>query len=316
MTGTHLADDLQAGAPAGDCPHCGQPFTQLIDGRCPSCGERVANADVTSDDNTPYAQALAEGRHGWRGMCRWVYTANKKRLTHLGLMRASRYSRRFGRVNLILLALCVGFAVFANLGWHQVVPAPGLLAASPAPEGKGWLKAFDTIDVDGPEKAVALWWNLPWATVAGVAAFLIAWIVGQVLIGIVGRGAQRSLGSGAAHRLRCAVHYSTAWALLLSAAALTLALVPLGQVLEVLGWARLPELVYRVPAVLLAVTGALVWYLWLVRLAQTTPPEGRPPAVRYMLLRVPVIVLVIVGGTVYGCWVGADGLMRQLGLHW
>jgi len=311
---TEQAWETEARRAAGEplCPACGRASPPVVDGRCGACGERLADGDVTSDDHTPYAEALAAGRRGYRQMCAWVYIANKQRLRHLGLTRPSRASRRFARLSVLWLAMASALAVFANAGWHS----------GPSPLGKGWwcLVVGSAAAAAGPgvtSGASGLWWNLPWATIAGVGTFVLAIAIGFFLLWSVKCGAQRSLQGGArgAPRLICAVQYSTAWVQPIALGLLVMAMSSVARIAGPLGWLRIPGVVFLLPAVLLTVVGLLLWWLWCVRLGQVTPQETRAAVSRYFLIWGPLwclLVLVLAAG---GVWYLADDLMRALKLQ-
>lgn len=295
------------------CGACGKTVTQPIDGRCNFCGERLHDADVTSEDHTPYAIAIAEGRRGWRNMCRWVYTAGSQRLRHLGLSRMSRASRRFSRINLWLFAAVAALTVFANSGWRVVTPQPGVLAESLEPAGKGWWQIASS-----PEHADALWWNPAWALVVGAATLILAVIEGSLLLIVIGRRASRAARGSADEppRLRCAMQYSTAWTHLLSLALFVMLFAPLVHLSAGLHWGKIPNAVFRVPAALLVIAGLLLWWLWCIRLGQTMPQANRRRVQRFFVLWMPLIVALVVGGTIYGSLYGAAHLAQALNLNW
>lgn len=314
MTGQVPAIGSRAVEIATRCPACGRDVPAPREGRCPYCGERLHDASVTSDDHTPYAEALAAGQRAFLAMSRWVYRAGKQRLSHLALTRPSRASRRYATWSLLLLALLAGIAAFTNSGWHAVRNVPG---ASLAPEGKGWWQAVERSD-PAASGIRALWWNLPWATVVGVATLALTLIAGAIVLAGVGRGAQRAIRGRLAGQplLRCAVHYSTAWAHLLSLAAALFALAPAVELGEVLGWGRWSSGIFLVPAGVSAVAGMLLWWFWCVRLGQATPAETRSAATRYFVVWAPLWGLVLGGGLGYGAWVGAAPLAQALHLRW
>lgn len=298
------------------CPACGRQVYTAVEGRCPFCGERLHDADVTSDDHTPYAEAGAAGFRAYRLMCRWVYGANKQRLAHLGLVRPSHASRKFARQSLLIASVATAIFVFANAGWHVVQP---ISAERTQPQGKGWWQAIDRGDSTlGAHAGAALWWNLPWATVAAVAALVLTLVVGFVLVWWVGRGAQRALRGSlqGTPRLRCAVQYSTAWVQPLVLALVILAMSPIGWLVGTSNLGRLSAPVFQLPAALLAAAGLLLWWLWCVRLGQTTPAETRTAVSRYFLLWTPLWCALIAGAAICGAWYAAPHLMRTMNLHW
>ncbi len=303
------------------CAACGQALGTLVDGRCPRCGERVVEDDVTSEDHTPYAVALAAGESGWRTMWRWVVTAPDRRLAHLGLARPSAASRRFARINILLFAFLLALTVLVNYprAWHPVQTGPGSIATT-APEGKGWWQVIDRSSEKRSRfddvAVVELWWNVPYAVIVSSAALVGGILVSFLVLGVVGSRAERTLmrAGGPATGLRCAVHYGTAWIHLLTLAALLLLPAPLADIAAVAGWAQVSPLIFRGAAVLVAVAGVCLWWFWLIRLGQATPRGVRRRAVRYFLVGAPFWVVLLGGGAVYGLYVGAAQIGPALGL--
>lgn len=302
------------------CRNCGKTVAVPIKGRCAYCGERLDDPDVTSDDHTPYAEAVAAGTRGHRKMRRWVYRANKQRLAHLALLRPSRASRRFARINVFNLSAALALAVFFHSGWHnEKLRTPAALAEAAAPQGKGWWQAIDAASrARETGDLLAVWWNPAWALLSAAATFALAAIVMSVLIAVVSRGAAGALHGAqqGSTRLRCAVQYSTAWLHWLALAAVITALIPLARLADQAGWGRFPIPILQIAAVILALIGLLMWWLWGVRLAQTTQPETRRSVVRFFLLWAPLWSAAIMAGTVYGLWRATDPLARILNLHW
>jgi hypothetical protein len=301
------------------CLTCGVPVEHPVDGRCPRCGERLPTGDASGEDLTPYAVALAEGRRGWWRMVRWVCGANRQRLTHVGLLRPSRASRRFARWNTLLLAVAVAFAVFANAGFRSVRRGPATIIGRAEPLGKGWWQAVHPSGgslADG--QLAALWWNPPWAITLAAAAFALTTIIASIVIASVGRGAQRSLRGElrGQQRLRCAVHYSTAWLTGLALGAVLSVLAPLNLLSEALRGPKVSGAVAYVPAVLVTVGVGLSWWFWCIRLGQTTPQSTRSAVTRYFLVWAPLLAALLVGATAYGVWIGSPLLAQRLNLSW
>jgi len=154
--------------------------------------------------------------------------------------------------------------------------------------------------------------------VACVGTLVLTLAVGAIIVAIVARGAQRRLRGRmrGTPRLRCAVHYSTAWLHLLTLGALIMVAAPLSRIAAAAGWGRWPVSVVRIPAVLSGVLGMAMWWFWCVRLGQAMPAESRSTVTRYFVLWAPLWGLVLGGGAVYGAWVGAAPLAEALHLQW
>jgi len=254
----------------------------------------VADAAVTGEDRTPYAQELETGRaRRWR-MVRWVIRARQERICHLGLMRPSRASGRFARRNILLLAIAVGLAVFANCGWHVVERGPGIDAGRDHPTGRSWARVAefqsDPARYHRDVQPISLWWNPPWATTGAAVCFLVAWITLAVMVAGIGLGARRAAGGPAGGcRLHCAVQYSTAWMALLGVAAVLFVLRPLSYLRPWIGspaWSK-PRVV-DTAAVLACAAVVMLWWFWLLRSAAAAPPARRHRARRFFMLTAPV----------------------------
>ena len=305
------------------CPACGQPLETLVGGCCPLCEHTVEGADVTSEDHTPYARALTDGVRGYGAMCRWVWAAGKHRLNHLGLCQPSPASRRFTWTSVTLFSAAIVLAVFSNAGWHVVTRAPGSLATSPAPQGRGWWRAVtrpanpqdrfaDVLDTD-------LWWNLPYAILTALATGIVVMISGLLLARLIGWLTRRALRGQSREepRLVCAVAYSTAWLVWMTLATIIIALRPLAQLSRVGQWpVAVPSAFFEVPAAILVMAGMLMWWFWLIRLAQTTPKDSQASVGRIFLIWTPPWTAFFVALVVFGYREGAPRLAKALNLAW
>ena len=254
------------------CPLCGQNTKALVNGRCSLCGHVVLQRGTTGDDSTPYARSRIEGRPGWRQMCGWVFGASESRLAHLVLVRSSTHSRRFARINFLVFTMLVFLISFALSGWHIVNEGPGTMSVRKTPAGDGWCKLYDNpVAAAQLEKgdivAAELWWNPSAAAITAVAAGIVVLVMGLVFFSLIVRGASKSLRqqSGSEDRLRCALHYGTAWLNFLNVALIILCFRPLGRIHGVFGWRFIASnAVFDVPAALLILAGLLLWWFWLV----------------------------------------------------
>jgi hypothetical protein len=256
-------------------------------------------------------------------MCRWVYAAGSQRLAHLSLMRPSAASRRFARLNALLLALTAAVAVFANTGWHVVQRGPGIDPTKAVPAGKGWGQVVarpPSLPVQADRVTpVSLWWNLPWAAMMAPITLVLTLATGLLLVWIIGRGSQRALrgASAGTPRLRCAVHYGTAGVNLVALALAVSILRPLGLVGQVRGWTLLKSpALFNIVIVLLALVGLASWWFWLIRLAETTPKETRRTASRYFVAWAPLWAVVLGGGVAGGIYVLMHRLGEYISLAW
>ncbi|NOX59904.1 MAG: hypothetical protein GXP29_13750 [Planctomycetes bacterium] len=280
--------------------------------------------NISRDDHTPYAVAREEGTRGFLTMCRWVWRSGKNRLAHLCLTRPSIHSRRFARINILLFAIAVMFCIFANASLHAVRRGPGIEGESATPTGKGWWQAVECADASGrirPSNITvsSVWINAPWAAVAGCIGLVSVLILGMVLMALVGSRAQRSvhLDDRVEPRLRAGIHYSTAWLVFLTLAALILCVRPLAVMKEVAGWPIIPKpLFVDATALLVGLMGLMLWWFWLIRLGGTVPERSRQSVTRFFVLWGPLTVAVLVGVAAYGLYLVAENLPHRLGLSW
>ena len=288
----------------------------MIEGRCPHCGDRVEASAVTAEDHTPYAMALADGRRGWWTMCRWVYGAGGQRLAHLGLSQPSPWSRRFARLNTLLLTAAVTASALANAGWHPVIRRPGIDAtAGSSPQGKGWVLAVARPNpLPTPmssEIPVGLWWNPALAAVGGVVALAAALVACTSSLWIIETRSQNALVGNhrGTDRLRCAIQYSTAAMPLLALAAAALIPRPVTWWGQTADWKTIPSPAwFSAPAILITLTTLLLWWFWLIRVGGTVPKEARRAVQLFFILQAPLWVI----GLVAGCGTGGYFLLRWL----
>jgi hypothetical protein len=292
--------------------------------RCPRCANPLTdNRDSTSEDQTPYAVAREAGQRGWGAMCRWVWKAGSQRLAHLGHLRESRASRRFARINIFMVSLAATIAAFTNVGWHTAYRGPGQGGTRTSPEGRGWVKLAERPTRPPPDisylVATQLWWNPLQAGIAGGGALLLTALAASVVTRALARGSQRSL-RGAYRgdpRLRCAVHYSTAWLPIQALAAIPAALRPVTDSADVAEWSfSPPRAAFHAAAAIILVVGLLFGWFWLIRLGEATPKETRGSVRNYFLIRAPLWVLVWAAVVVAPLVWGMPHLAQRLGLAW
>jgi len=307
------------------CPACGHRLTELVHGCCPLCDYVIADEPVTNADHSPYAESEHFGRKAWWAMCTWVWGAGAGRLAHLGLMRPSPASRRFGRINLLLLALVVAVCGLTLSGWHAVEIVPDAPDNAPqSPSGKGWyelasLPAGTPIGHSGPRRIIAWWWNPPQALIGAALAFLAALILMAVLMAILRLGLERSLKRRYRKqgRLAAALSYATAWSLPLIPAGLILALLPVCRLVAVADWpVQPPETIVYGLAAAMALLGVFMWWFGLLRLAATVPVRSRRKAAALCGLWMPLIAAALIAGSVWGLSLLHDAGTLSLHMQW
>ncbi len=213
---------------------------------------------------------------------------------------------------------------FALSGWHIVNEGPGTMSVRKTPAGDGWCKLYDNpVAAAQLEKgdivAAELWWNPSAAAITAVAAGIVVLVMGLVFFSLIVRGASKSLRqqSGSEDRLRCALHYGTAWLNFLNVALIILCFRPLGRIHGVFGWRFIASnAVFDVPAALLILAGLLLWWFWLVRLGDATAVNIRKKVNRFFILWTPFLTAVFAVGVTYGLYVGTDRVKILLNLAW
>lgn len=284
----------------------------------------TADTDVTSEDHTPYAQSVNAGRPARGHMCRWVLGAGRQRLTHLALSRPSRASRRFAAGNILLLSLGMALAAFANTGWSVLERGPGQRDPQTAPAGKGWWRLAESPAAENPASLnrvtpVAAWWSVPIAALAAAITFVVSGLVNWLLLAIIAgasAGALRGRLQGT-QRLKCAIHYSTAWIVPMLIAVLPAMLRPLAHLAGVNGWRTLQsQSIFDAPAIIIAAVCVLLWWFWLIRLASTIPEESRQSAARFFILWTPMLAVLVLGCLALGLYMLAERLGSIPGLAW
>jgi hypothetical protein len=300
------------------CPACGNP--QPADTpACTLCGFALGDKRVTGDDVTPYALAHAEGNPAWWRMCKWVWTATTERLKHLALMRSSPASRRFAAVNILLLAFATVVLQLATSGW-QIVSAPVNPSVSPAaPAGKGWLHltASRHTTAEAVAKRVDLWWNPARAIIASaaglVATVLLSLLLLVVLRALIERLHRRSYRGE--QRMTAALSYSTAWIVPALPAALVVAFLPLSRIGAVSRSAVVSDTAIMVIAAIIAALPAVLWWLWLVRLAATAPADTRGGVQGLFVVGAPLFAGVAIAAWWFGLRVVLEYVFMAMGLN-
>lgn len=281
---------------------------------------------VTLDDRTPYAIAREEGSGGFFKMCKWVWTAGGNRLKHLGLSRPSAHSRRFARINILLFSIASSLCILANAGWHSVQSGPGMEGQSTTPAGKGWkqvvLSAQASFDPSTSADTVivsSMWFNGTWALFAASICFVCTLILGMLLVGVVSAMAGRSLQPEhrTDSRLRCGIHYGTAWLQFVILAMLLFCLRPVASVGRITDWPMTPSpIVIDAAALVLATLGLMLGWFWLIRLGGGVPKSSRQSVNRFFVFWGPIGMTLVLGWYLYGLYRLAGCVPQSMNLHW
>ncbi len=249
-------------------------------------------------------------------MCEWVWFAGLERLKHLALMRASAASRRFALLNILLLAAGLGLAQGAQVGWRPVTNSPAIEpTGSTAPAGQGWTRVAvaprSLPPGQPPEMAVELWWNPAQALIATVLGAVVGLLLMGLVLLLIRAGVLRAHTRPyrREQRMTAAIHYSTAWCVLIFLATIVLGLRPLSFMGKIARWPLSPPergLVFS--AALLAGFGVIMWWFWLVRLGVTAPERTRGRVIAFFALGAPMIV----AGVAAAWWLGLDRVYDPL----
>lgn len=294
------------------CPACGERLDSASPTRCPLCEFEFGDDRVTNTDVTPYAAAYAYGASGWRQMVEWVWFAGSGRINHLALMRTSAASRRFARINLLLLSVAAALFQTAHVGWRWEA-ADRTIAAPRA--GPGWLHVADTAGLQPrgelSQRVTDLWWNPVQAVVVLGTASMVALIV--LLFLAFGLRAGVTLAHASQYRseqrMTAAIQYSTAWAVPVALGAIVIAVRPVAYVGGLRQWAMCPpQRVFDLTAAVFAGFGLIMWWFWLVRLGATAPIKTRSRVAVFFALAAPVLF----AAAATGWWMGLDVLYPRL----
>ena len=259
----------------------------------------------------------------FRETCWWVCGAGTQRLAHLALIPCSPASRRFVLWTVLMLAFSAALSPLGLFGWHTVTNAPtDETSPQRTPAGRGW---YHLAGVEPPppyrSRAVPtdVWWNPTQATLASVSTFVAALLVAWIILVCQRTGVQRALGSQYRDqgRLEAALHYGTAWLILLFPAAVIAAFSPLAEISAAARWPLVvPPVAICAPAVVIAVISVSGYGFGLIRVAATAPVAVRTRVVVFFTLWSPLIIAVSVATAGVGLYVWMRLLIPQLNLGW
>lgn len=298
------------------CPACGQRLDASSNIPCAVCGFAFADDRTTGSDVTPYAKAYSRREPGWRRMCEWIWYAGSERLKHLMLMRASAASRRFARVNFILLALGLALLQITRVGWHRVTDTAAIEATgSTQPAGKAWIHvaaAPRPLPIgQTAEIHVDLWWNPVQAAVAALTASSVGLLALWLVLSLTRWGVERSHRGPfrGEQRMTAALHYATAWHVPMVVGAMLVALRPIAYIGTMARWPWCPpDRVFVLSGAVFAGVGVIGWWFWLVRLGAAAPAQTRKRIITFFAAGTPLVVAA--GGTLW--WWGLELTHRVL----
>ncbi len=246
-------------------------------------------------------------------MAQWVWYSGRERQKHLALMRSSAASRRFARLSLLLVSVGVALLETSRTGWRWVSAMAEIEPSkSTEPRGVGWLHVAGIPPTDSePGAVVDLWWNPIQTAVTLAVALLLGFVVCCLVVRLLRVGVMQAHRPPYAgdERMTAAVHYSTAWGILLSIAGLIAAFRPVGFIGAMQRWPWYPpDEGFLLSAAVVAGFGVMMWWFWLIRLGATAPAKTRRSVVVFFTVTTPLIVI----ATGVGWWFGIPVLFSFL----
>ncbi len=223
----------------------------------------------------------------------------------------------------LLLAFSAALLQFSLVGRHTLTNAPrDETSLAPTPAGHGWYHLAEA-DPPPPYRGRAVptdvWWNPPQATLAAVSTLVVSLLIMWIILACQHAGVRRALGPKYRDqgRLQAAVHYGTAWLILLLPACVIAACGPLADISAAAQWPIVvPPAVIYAPAAVLAIISVCGYGFGLIRVGATVPIAARTRVAVFFTLWNPLIVALWSGGAVVGLYYWMQLLVPQLGLGW
>ncbi|RME39436.1 MAG: hypothetical protein D6788_05465 [Planctomycetota bacterium] len=243
-------------------------------------------------------------------MIEWIWFADAPRVTQVAVVRASPASSRFARIHLLWLCGVAGLLCASRTGWARQMPEI-------MPRGQGWLRIGPATGGPG-DQVPLLWWN--------PAQFLIAWATAAVtaLVGVLLLGTLVRSGLRGAHlppyrqqgRLQAALHYATAWSPPVILGILILSVSPLIAFLRARGWDVSPvQLELDLGGGVLALLGLVMWWFFLLRVANCAPPCTRGRLTVFVAVGIPLLTGLFAAAWWIGLRLSLPPLFTYLGLR-
>jgi hypothetical protein len=290
------------------CPACGQPLSDPTPETCPLCSVKLPTSGdrrATGNDVTPYATAFnADEPARLIPMYKWVWFAGHQRLKHLAMMRASDAAERFAWIHLLILTLALGAFYATALGWRFVSSAEASTSNLVRPTGKGWFRVAEVPNIN-PTQATSplagLWWNPAHSLLGGAIAIVAAFILIAIARALIRSGLELAHAKQyrGEQRMTAATCYATAWLVPVIAATIFLWVRP---TVFVAGEATIPggDMIFLLPAGILAAIGLIFGWFWFLRLAATAPVDTRTRVTIMCALGIPAIILAGAAAWWYG----------------
>ncbi len=280
------------------CPACGQRLESPLPTTCSLCHYDFGDDRATGADVTPFAKSYTHGQSGRWAMTNWTWFAGVGRLKHLALMRTSAASRRFARINILLLSFLFGLFQWTRVGWKWMAEVDGAQADTLVkPAGEGW---FHVASVPRPiplgraiELPIDLWWNAAQSLVAVVSGMIVAFILIVVVQSWLRQGITlfHDANYRQEQRMTAALEYGTAWSFWIIIAVLILLLTPIAFVGEILSWRWCPTANgFMAVAGVYGGAGMSLWWIWLIRLGACAPASCRSRVILFCALATPLLV--------------------------
>jgi hypothetical protein len=223
----------------------------------------------------------------------------------------------------LLVAGSAALASFGLVGWHIVTNAPRDEASpAPQPSGHGWYRlagAGSPPPYHGRAVPTEVWWNPTQSALATASIFVVGLVVAGIILASQRAGAQRALGPKYRDqgRLEAALHYDTAWLMLLFPAAVLVALRHLADISTIARWPlAVPPAAIYAPAAVLALIATCGYTFGLVRVAATVPVAVRTRVVVFFALWNPLLIVVWMAAAAVGLYFWVRLLVPQLDLGW
>lgn len=238
-------------------------------------------------------------------------------------MRASAASRRFAHLSLLLAAIGLALADTTRTGWQKVPGLPGSeLAGLTKPVGVGWFHVASAprpLSPRGPRAdCIDLWWNPLQTGTVIIVTVVLGFLAGWLALGLIRAGVTRAHQPPyrSEQRMTAALHYGTAWGVLLFVAAVVMGLRPISFVGALAQWPWYPpDNGFVLSAAVIAAFGTAMGWFWLIRLGTTAPAKTRRAVVGFFVFGPPLVLIAAAAGWWFGMGRLYEPLFVLLGIE-